>query len=98
VKWYESPEGKTYGEYAIEPIDCDLPLPEAVIDAALPYPEDEKPVFIGHYWMRGSRPELLASNVACVDWSVAKGGFLCAYRWNGERRLDPARFVWVAPS
>jgi hypothetical protein len=98
VKWFESAQGKTYGEYAMEPIDCGLPLPEAVIDAALPYPGEEKPVFIGHYWMRGSRPELLASNVACVDWSVAKGGFLCAYRWNGERRLDPARFVWVAPS
>jgi hypothetical protein len=98
VKWFDSPEGKTYGEYAMEPIDCDLPLPEAVVEEALPYGEDEKPVFIGHYWMRGSRPELLASNVACVDWSVAKGGFLCAYRWDGEQMLDAERFVWVAPS
>ncbi|MEI7780553.1 MAG: diadenosine tetraphosphatase, partial [Planctomycetota bacterium] len=94
VKWYQSPEGQTYGEYAIEPIDCDLPLPQSVFDEALPYPEEEKPVFIGHYWMRGSRPDLLASNVACVDWSVAKGGFLCAYRWDGERELDAGKFVW----
>lgn len=95
VKWYESPKGKTYGEYAMEPIDCDLPLPESVIDEALPYADQEKPVFIGHYWMRGSQPELLASNVACVDWSVAKGGFLCSYRWDGERVLDPEKFVWT---
>lgn len=95
VKWYENPTGKTYGEYAIEPIDCDLPLPEAVITAALPYPEDEKPVFIGHYWMKRPRPDLLRQNVACVDWSVAKGGFLCAYRWDGERGLDAGKFVWV---
>lgn len=94
VKWFESPEGKTYGEYAIEPIDCDLPLPEVVIDEALPYAPNEKPVFIGHYWMRGPRPELLASNVACIDWSVAKEGFLCAYRWDGERVLEPGKFVW----
>lgn len=93
VRWFDDPEGKTYGSYAMEPIDCDLPLPQTVVDEAMPYPGDEKPVFIGHYWMRGSRPELLTENVACVDWSVAKGGFLCAYRWNGERVLDSARFV-----
>ena len=49
VKWFESAEGKPYGEYAIERIDCDLPLPEAVIDEALPYAGNEKPVFIGYY-------------------------------------------------
>ena len=32
---------------------------------------------------------------ACVDWSVAKGGFLCAYRWDGEQTLDAGKFVWV---
>jgi len=30
-----------------------------------------------------------------VDWSVAKGGFLCAYRWDGEQVLDASRFAWV---
>ncbi len=95
VKWFEPAEGKTYGGYAMEPINCELPLPQSVIDEALPYPADDKPVFIGHYWMRGSRPELLASNVACVDWSVAKGGFLCAYRWDGEAHLDSTKFLWA---
>ena len=32
---------------------------------------------------------------SCVDWSVAKGGFLCADRWNGERKLDASGFVWT---
>lgn len=31
----------------------------------------------------------------CVDYSVAKGGFLCAYRWNGEQKLSNENFVWV---
>lgn len=96
VRWFDDPEGKTYGTYSMESFDCDLPLPQSVVDEAMPYPDDEKPVFIGHYWMRGLRPELLAGNVACVDWSVAKGGFLCAYRWDGERVLDPAKFVWTS--
>ena len=98
VKWYEPPEGHTYRTYAMasEPIDSDDPLPEDVIAAAVPYPENDKPVFVGHYWLKGSRPELLRLNIACVDWGVAKGGFLCAYRWDGERELNAGKFVWTA--
>ncbi len=97
MKWYEPPEGHTYRTYAVasEPIESDLPLPEEVIQAAARYAEDDKPVFIGHYWLKGSRPELLRQNIACVDWSVAKGGFLCAYRWGGERVLDAGKFLWT---
>lgn len=97
VKWYEPPAGRTFRTYAMasEPIDSDEPLPPEVHRAAVPYPDDAKPVFVGHYWLSGPRPELLRHNVACIDWSVAKGGFLCAYRWDGERALDPARFVWT---
>ncbi len=97
VKWYESPEGHTFRTYAMasEPIESDEPLPPEVVGAAVPYPEDAKPVFIGHYWLKAPRPALLRSNIACVDWSVAKSGFLCAYRWDGEKVLDTAKFVWV---
>jgi hypothetical protein len=97
VKWYEPPDGHTYRTYAMasEPIESDLSLPEEVIQAAVPYSEDAKPVFVGHYWLKGSRPELLRQNIACVDWSVAKGGFLCAYRWDGEQELDAGKFVWT---
>lgn len=98
VKWYEPAEGHTYRTYAMasEPIESDEPLPHEVIQAAVPYPVDAKPVFVGHYWMQGPRPELLRQNVACVDWSVAKGGFLCGYRWDGEQALDRRKFVTTA--
>jgi hypothetical protein len=33
--------------------------------------------------------------VACLDYSVAKGEILCAYRWQGERKLTNDKFVWV---
>jgi hypothetical protein len=97
VKWYEAPHGHTFRTYAMasEPIESDLPLPEDVIQAAVPYPEDDKPVFVGHYWLSGRQPQLLRRNIACVDWSVAKGGFLCAYRWDGEPELDERRFAWA---
>ena len=95
VKWYEPPHGHTYRSYAMasEPIESDEPLPEEVLQAAAPYPEAAPPVFVGHYWLKGERPELLRRNVACVDWSVAKGGFLCGYRWDGEQGLDAAHFA-----
>jgi hypothetical protein len=98
VKWYEAPHGHTYRTYAMasEPIESDLPLPDGIVQAAVPYPESNKPVFVGHYWMTGPRPELLRHNIACVDWSVAKGGFLCAYRWDGEQELSEKQFCWTA--
>ena len=98
TKWYLPPAGHAYGTYALQSdeIVCPVPLEQAVIDAAAPYPADAKPVFIGHYWLSATRPALLAANVACLDYSVAKGGFLCAYRWDGERKLTNEHFVWVA--
>ena len=55
---------------------------------------DDRPVFIGHYWLQGE-PEPLTNQVGCTDYSIATGGRLCAYRWAGERALDRRRFVWV---
>lgn len=56
-----------------------------------------KPLFIGHYWLNG-QPGLLSKTVACVDYSVAKGGKLVAYRWDGEATLDASRFHWAPTS
>ena len=62
------------------------------VDMGITVPE--KPVFVGHYWLRGE-PNPLSSRVACVDYSVAKGGPLAAYRWRGEAEIGPDGFVWV---
>jgi hypothetical protein len=97
TRWYLAPNGHTYRTYALQSdeIECDLGLDQAVIAAAAPYPPTAKPVFVGHYWLSANRPEVLAENVACLDFSVAKGGFLCAYRWNGEQKLSNENFVWA---
>lgn len=89
--------GATYRAYALrsDPVDCDLPL-TAEAAAARPYPADAPPVFFGHYWLSDARPRQRAPNVACLDYSVPKGGFLCAYRWDGEWVLDPAKSVTVS--
>jgi len=72
-----------------------VPIPERVRAEARPYAGSEPPVFVGHYWLEDPEPELLAPNVACLDFSVARGGFLCAYRSDGEPRLERERFVWL---
>jgi hypothetical protein len=95
-RWYTPPDGKTYYQYAL-PSESLMPerlLEPSVVASAKPYPIDAKPVFFGHYWLNDAKPEILADNVACVDYSVAKQGFLCAYRWSGERKLTNASFVW----
>ena len=97
-RWYLPPHGHTYRTYALQSdeIACDLGLDQGVIEKSAPYPVGAKPVFVGHYWLSATRPELLADNVACLDFSVAKGGFLCAYRWQGEKKLSNENFVWVS--
>ncbi len=56
---------------------------------------DSKPVFFGHYWFKGE-PKQQSDKVACLDYSVAEHGKLCAYRWNhGDSRIDRKGFQWV---
>lgn len=58
------------------------------------YSERRPPLFIGHYWQKGT-PQPLRPNIACLDYSAVKGGHLVAYRMDAERELDAAKFVWV---
>ena len=60
----------------------------------LGYPVESPPVLFGHYWFFGE-PAPLAPNLACLDYSVAKGENLCAYRWSGESVLVQEHFVYV---
>ncbi|WP_286764424.1 MULTISPECIES: hypothetical protein [Rhodopirellula] len=40
-------------------------------------------------------PLPLAANVACTDYSVAKGGNFVAYQWDGEQVLLAKKLHWV---
>ena len=76
--------------------------PEDLKNKAIPhemllncYPTQEPPVFFGHYWLEDESPRTQASNAVCLDYSVAKGGSLVAYRWSGESVLNEKNFVYV---
>ncbi|PRC94745.1 metallophosphoesterase [Solimicrobium silvestre] len=70
-----------------------LPTDQIPASARILYAND-KPLFIGHYWNRGALAPL-TPHIACVDYSVGKGGALVAYRWEGESELKARQFVAV---
>jgi len=96
IKWWEDPASMTYRSISVEPIES---LPEVPIDARelnSPdyYRDDDKIVFFGHYWLRGE-PSLYRGNICCLDYSIAKGGKLVAYRLDDETVLYGNKLVYV---
>jgi hypothetical protein len=96
IKWWEDPLKSVYKELSIEPIP---ELPESIVDPSTInsshfYSPTDKPVFFGHYWLRGN-PMLYRANICCLDYSVAKKGFLAAYRFDNEKELENGKIVFV---
>lgn len=94
VRWWRpSEKRKTLDDYYME---CPETIKNERIDAdkktAYIY-VDDKIVFFGHYWLKGI-PEIENKKAVCLDYSVAKGGKLVAYRWSGEKELRKENLVW----
>ena len=98
LQWWRSPRSRTYHDLCMPQSDT-IPhvlVPEAAEFLCPGYSPAAPPVFFGHYWLPfdgGVRP--IATNVACLDYSVAKNGALVAYRWDGEQSLEPDKLVCV---
>lgn len=96
VKWWVDPKSALYGEFLF---NCPAELRQKMIDEEVEcvvYPREAPPVFFGHYWLEDASPVVQAHNVVCLDYSVAKGGNLVAYRWNGEPEVNEWHFVSVS--
>jgi len=97
VKWWKNLYCKNLNEgiHTNRAVKCpDIPIDHQILSDFEPYGENEKPIFFGHYWFQ-TLPYLLRNNVCCLDFGAAKGGYLTAYRWNGERILNANNLVWV---
>ncbi len=95
IRWFDEPTGETWASYGL-PAKPDLSIEPVPANApAVPYPAVEPPVFFGHYWLPHAIPAPLKPNIGCLDYSVAKHGFLCAYRFDGEASLLAGHFVTV---
>lgn len=92
LRWWDS--GATTFRLAalgLEGREAELPDDPVPVDY---HYQEPIPVMFGHYWMAG-RPHLLSPTASCLDFSVAKGGVLTAYRWSGEAVLSSDNLVWV---
>jgi hypothetical protein len=96
IKWWEDPASMTYQSISVEPIENlpDLPIDFSELKTSDFYSDNDKKVFFGHYWLKGE-PSLYKENICCLDYSVAKGGKLVAYRLNGETVLDSKNLTYV---
>ncbi len=95
LRWWENSSGKSYRQMVYPDSETvpDLPIPDDRAAHLSGYPLEAVPVFIGHYWLpAAAERKPITHNIACLDYSVAKGGQLTAYRWDGEREIDAAKF------
>lgn len=86
LKWW-APSKKTWGESLMECPDSEKN--QLMIDQKYTgiFTAD-KPVFFGHYWLKGT-PEEENKWAICLDYSIAKHGKLVAYQF------DQKKFIWV---
>ncbi len=99
IKWWESPENKTFRSisFANKFTLPDYTVPHQLLFPFDIYTEDMPLVFFGHYCM--NRNYLSPKpNICCVDACVANGGALMAYRWSGESEVKLENFVFVQPA
>ena len=92
IRWWLNPAETTLHSYSVHAFEGLSQEPVNIQSDY--YSESEKPVFFGHYWLKGI-PELIRGNVCCLDFSVAKDGKLAAYRFDGEQVLDKTKIVYV---
>ena len=94
-RWWMDPKNCTLGTFLFH---CPPALQEQMIEKQIQtvvYPADAPPVFFGHYWLEDAYPVIQTGNVVCLDFSIARGGHLVAYRWNGEAVVNNQHFVHV---
>ena len=94
IRWW-APDLSTYRKAAIGPADELSMIPDLPMPRPWQAPRySGVPVVFGHYWFSGT-PRVISERFACLDYSVAAGGPLVAYRWDGEPGLYSNKLVWV---
>ena len=94
LKWWINNSAFTYKELSFSDNFIEEEIPRSVLSKIEFYNEQDPPVFFGHYWLNHN-PQITSNNSCCVDFSIAKGGNLVAYRWDGEQKLSNDKLVWV---
>lgn len=92
VRWWDS-SLNTYRSAYIGPPGVEMPNIPMKLKTQIAPPD--RPTFFGHYWFPADEEKSpVTSRSACLDYSVAAGGPLVAYRFDGERELSTTKFIW----
>ncbi|PIE86298.1 MAG: phosphoesterase [Bacteroidia bacterium] len=96
IKWWYEPELKKPKELSLAKSlkVPDFEIQENLSQITQKYETTAKPVFCGHYRLTG-KPQILKTNICCLDYGAAKNEILVAYRWKGERQLSNKNFTFV---
>ncbi len=101
IKWWDN-TATTYHDYAVvqdEKTRRIIPKTNLPDDFKKPIYTDNNPVFFGHYWFSGIKPEIINKHIACLDFSSGNGQKLVAYQWNEhDKFLSNDNFIFVDAS
>ena len=97
VRWWLSMEFTSFADIALLDLEIASTLENITAPPFRRY-DQQKLLFIGHYWMTG-QPKRLSAYVACLDFSIGKAKIndskLGAYRFNNEKQLINENFSYV---
>ncbi len=93
TRWWLGSTNLTYDQYLFHAPDKVKPQEVSSEDWAEGYNKNTPAVFFGHYWLEDEAPQWQASNVCCLDYSVAKKGKLVAYRHYFDQPNSNDNFV-----
>jgi len=93
IKWWTKPTGNAI--YPDVLMDCPRELRDAIVPdlKTMYFYSDSKMVFFGHYWLKGDL-EIVNPAAICLDYSVAKGGKLVAYRFETNNEVGLNNFAY----
>lgn len=94
-KWWLNSEGLSLEQFLFHAPITVSDLLVSSEEYADGYDLKANPVFFGHYWLDGknTEPIIQATNICCLDYSVAKEGKLVVYRHNFNEPLSNKNFV-----
>lgn len=95
TKWWDV-SADTYRAAAIVDETTRGRMPDTIMPASDRVPgAGDAITMIGHYWLKSAVPYLTSARVACLDFSVARGGLLASYAYDGEPELDLSKMTSV---
>lgn len=95
TKWWRLGESDRYFDLATRPDESKgkIIVPIHIDIAEYIYPQEEKPLFFGHYDLPGA-PFLTGHNYCCLDFSLPDQDIIPAYRWHGEQQLKSTNIIY----